>query len=391
MLVKKLVIDKANRQHLMPPDILEFTRTEKSSSLLRRADLVDLASFRWPVSGTEDQLTAAEALTPATRDQIALLKQELATWLTARYQTRLSPEKEIFIGGGVPQLMHQLALAYVDAGEVAFVPSLGIPLYRQAVRLANGEPIGYEISSKSDWMPRFDRLKTRLGRVARLLFINSPHNPTGAELSEKAISELAWLAGKENILIVNDATYAGLAPQQPASILSVAGGIHIAVEVHSFSTLLGLPLLPFGFVVGNRNVINGLKPIAKAMTPPVPAFQVELARQAIRQSPGPELRRLRSMIDRTRGEADIVANLLRLEPVGYPGTPYVWAKINRRIVAVDLARQLYRRHRILIAPGPSFGEHGEEHVRLSLLAGPEAFAQAAERLKKRVLSRRGSA
>jgi aspartate/methionine/tyrosine aminotransferase len=389
MLVKKLVIDKANRQHLMPPDILAFARTDKSSNLLRRADLIDLASFRWPVSCGEDQLAAAQALAPATREQIASLKQELAAWLTARFQTRLSPEKEIFIGGGVSALMHQLALAYVDAGEVAFVPSLGLPLYRQAVRLANGEPVGYEISSKSDWLPRFDRLKTRLGRVARLLFVNSPHDPTGAELSEKAMAELAWLAGKENVLIVNDATYAGLAPHQPASILSVSGGTHIGVEVHSFSTLFGLPLLPFGFVVGNRDVINGLKPIARAMTPPVPAFQVDMAMQAIRQSPKPELHRLRSMIDRTRGEAEHVLNQLQLDPVGYAGAPYVWAKISKRTVSVDLARQLYRRHRILVAPGPSFGEHGEGYIRLCLLAGPEAFAQAAERLKKRGLRRKG--
>ncbi len=53
---------------------------------------------------------------------------------------------------------------------------------------------------KNNWRPDFERINTRMGRVARLLFLNSPHNPTGAELSEKELANLVWLAGKENTL-----------------------------------------------------------------------------------------------------------------------------------------------------------------------------------------------
>jgi aspartate/methionine/tyrosine aminotransferase len=44
---------------------------------------------------------------------------------------------------------------------------------------------------------------------------------------------------------------------------------------------------------------------------------------------------------------------------------------------------LYRRFRILVAPGNVFGEAGQEYVRLSLTVEPSAVTEAAARLKKR--------
>jgi aspartate/methionine/tyrosine aminotransferase len=390
MLIKKVLIDKANRLYQLPPDIMAFAESDRQRAFHRRADLIDLASFRWPVEFDEDQLPNREGLLPADRERTNQLKEELAAWLARQFGTRTVATREIFVGGSISTLVYQMALAYIDSGDIAFVPSLGIPLYRKVVTACNGEPVSYSISAKNDWMPRFDRLNSRLGRVARLLFLNSPHNPTGAELSEKEMTELAWLAGRENILLVNDAAYAAIPSRQPVSLLSIRGGRKVGVELYSFSYQFGLPPLPFGFAVGSREAVNGLQAAARLIPAPIPRFYVDLALRALRKYPGRHLRHVRSTVTKATAETNHLLDLLKLETAGTSSVPYLWAKIARRGLAVNLARLLFKRYRILVAPGPSFGENGEGYVRFCLTAGADAFAKAAARIRKRkVLTPKG--
>ncbi|MBU0984831.1 MAG: pyridoxal phosphate-dependent aminotransferase [candidate division Zixibacteria bacterium] len=386
-MIKKVLIDRANRLYQMPPDLLTFAGSSEDRTFLRRADLLDLARFTWPLPCTSDHNITPESAMPASSAEIAELKNLVTDWFQNYHQTRISPEKEIFIGGGISSLVFLLSLAFLDRGDVAFVPGLGIPLYRSAVTASNAEPIGYEISAKNSWMPLFDRLSSRLGGVARLLFLNSPHNPTGAEFDEKSFAELIWLAGRENIMLVNDAAYASVASRKPVSLMAVRGGKRVGIELHSFSYSFGLPRLPFGFAVGSRDVISGIEQASRLLPSAIPKYFVDMASRAVRQFPNADLKKVRDQINRTRAAASTFLDKADLELNGYPTTPFAWAGIARRGLSVRMARQLFRRHRTLIIPGASFGETGEGFVRLCLCAGPEKFQQATERLSKRRLVR----
>jgi len=385
--VRRIVIDKADRLYQMPPDVSDFIAPWRKGLLKGRREMTDLASFVWPVGFEPNARFEGDALLPATVRQIASLKEELASWLSRTHGVNIVAEKEILIGGGISSLVYQMALAYVDAGDVAFVPGVGVPLYRACVTACGGEPIPYGISAKSDWTPQSDRLKTRLGRVARLLFLNSPHNPTGSELSVKQMSELAWLAGRQNILVVNDAAYASISTRPPTSLLSVAGGKKIGVEVASFAYQFGLPPLSLGYAAGSREAISGLEKTTRLVHSYIPAFAVELAIEAIRRYPNEHIIEVRNRVARAASEATTLLDLLHLERAGKPSVPYEWAKLERRTPSTNLTRTLLRRFKIAVAPGLSFGENGEGFVRLSLLAGPEAFREAARRIRKSRLIR----
>jgi LL-diaminopimelate aminotransferase len=382
-MVKKVLIDKANRLYQMPPPILAFAEAERQRMKPRREDIIDLGTFVWPVEFDRSRPPDTDSFRPAQDRQLAEMKEELAAWLSKRFQVRLVSDKEIFIGGSMSSMFYQLTMAYVDVGDVAFVPNVGIPLYRWAVTACDGEPIGYAVSSKGDWIPRFDRLNTGLGRVARLLFLNTPHNPTGAVMSEKELAELIWLAGRENILLVNDASHAGLPAAKPPSMLGIKGSKRVSVEIHSFSHLLGLPPMPLGFAVGNRELINGLKRVARTSPAHLPRYYVDLAIEGLRRDPDVSLEGIRDRLKRTREAAQPLLEMLKLEPAGYTDSPFLWAKIDRRTSSTPLARTLLKRYRILSAPGVSFGENGEGYLRFCLLAGEETFKAAAARVEKR--------
>ncbi len=384
MIKRKIVIDKANRLYQIPPEILSLVNTEDKRSLLKKGDLLDLASFTWPVSFPADQACDMTSLQPASSKRIDELKESLAAWLASQHRVKINPQKEIFIGGSIRSTFFSLALAYVDNGDLAFVPEIGIPLYRKVIMACGGEPISYPVSPKNDWVPDFERINTTLGRVARLLFLNTPHNPTGAELSEKEMALLVWTAARENILIINDAAYHGIPARPPVSLLSVPGGKNVGVEAYSFSYLLGLPSLPFGFVAGNREVVSALKLATNLVPTNIPELYVELALQAIRRHPSTELKQLRSRFAQCAAESNNLLEKLSLEKAGSATVPFVWAKIERRHHSRNAARILYRRSRILVAPGTGFGESAQGFLRFSLTAGAEAFAQAASRIKRKM-------
>ncbi len=383
MIVKKLVIDKANRLYQLAPGIRSFVPSEPRRSLVRKTNVLDLSTFTWPVEIVPDELQRQNGMQRASQEKLSKLKEELSGWFHTYHSAKIEPSKEIFIGGGISSLIFAIALGFVDNGDIAFVPELGVPLYRRVTTACGGEPVSYSISTKNDWVPDFERVHTRLGRVARILFLNSPHNPTGAELSEKDMASLVWLAGRENIIVVNDAAFAAVSGRKHASLMSIKGGKRIGVEVYSFAYHFGLPAIPFGFVVGNREIINGVKLAAQMLPSFVPEFYVDLALRAVRQFPNDSLKGVRETITRNSAELLKILDVLRLEKSGFDTVPFMWAKIERRRQASAVAGFLYRLSRLLVLPGTAFGDTGEGFLRFSLTAPPEAYSEAFKRVKKR--------
>ena len=390
MPIRKVVLDKANRLYQLPPTITEFIPSRRKQGLVRRDDLIDLAAFRWPIAFTPEFVAGPQDLAPSSNDQIDHLKDVLGDWLSRTHKVKIVPGKELFIGGGISSLAYLLSLAYIDAGDAAFVPGLGIPTYRAAVTACNGEPIAYTVSVKNDWEPQFDRLTAGLSRAARLLFLNSPHNPTGFEFTEKALTTLAKLAGKLNLLLVNDAAYQSISARTPVSLLDIKDSRKVGIELASFSYQFGLPPLPFGYAVGNREAISGLKRCAQLLPSYLPSYYVDLALDAIRHYPSPALISIREQIHAATAEAGALLDQLHLERSGQPTVPFVWARIDRRTPSTDFAKTLLRRCGVQVAPGLGFGGNGEGFIRFCLLAEPGAFSQAAERVEKnRTIRRKG--
>lgn len=384
MIKKKVVIEKANRLYQMPPDILSMIRVTDKPSLVRKTDQIDLASFDWPIGFDPDLTLSSDELGPASETQLSDLKSALADWMLTTNEIKLKPDKEIFIGAGISSLIFSIGLAYLEAGDIAFVPEVGLPLYRRVVTACGAEPISYPVTQKNGWLPDFDHLSNNLRRVGQILFLNSPHNPTGSELDQKQLTHLITLAARENILIVNDAAYQSVPTRRPLSFLSIAGGKNVGVEVGSFSYLFGLPSLPFGFVAGNREVIAALHLLQGLQPTKIPAYYVNFALTAIRQYPNLPLKELRSKISATESEALLLLDRLSLENVSGGTVPFIWARIERRSQARRAAQILFKRSRLLVAPGTGFGDNGEGYLRFSLTQPAENYTKAKNRIKKRI-------
>jgi len=383
MPVKKVVIEKADRVYQLPPPLFTSLHKERDKTLLKKTDILNFAKFSWSVPTESELVLDAQGLRPAEDSKLQTLKEELSRWFEKHQGVQLRPDKEVYLGSGIRNLILNIGLAFIDRGELVFVPELGYPHYRRTVAACGGDSVNYGVSTKSDWWPDFKNVLSPIGRIARMLFLNSPHNPTGVVLEDKELNQLITIASKENVMIINDAAYQSLNESKTMSFLSAKGGQKTGVEIHSFSYTFGLPSLPFGFVAGHSEIINGLNQISQLSPQPILNFYCDLAIAAIRKFPNESLKKVRRQISSSRAEAVKLIDLLNLEQSGRHSAPFVWAKISGRRRSATAANILYHAGKIVAVPGTEFGESGEGYLRFSLTVPPETYIAARERISRR--------
>jgi hypothetical protein len=389
VLVKRVVVEKANRLYQLPPEVDSLLRLarKRERSHARKGDLIDLATFKWPVS--ELDLAGDRAnFAPANLTELMRLKSLAADWVEKRTGAKVDPDKEVFIGAGISQMSILLSLAFIDHGDVGFVPELGLPLYRRAIAACGGEAVSYGVNGRDSWSIGMDRLNTGLGRVARLMFINSPHNPTGMTVADAELDELVWMAGRSHVALVNDAAYADLCDPRIPSLLSATGARKVGVELYSFAYNLGLPGVPLGFMAGQRDIISGVKQAARLLPPYLPSSLVDAAGRAIAGYPISTLIAARDAVEKARTALLPLLEGLHVQPASAPTIPFVWARVDSRTDANRSVDRFYRRWRIQAIPGTVFGDIGEQYVRFSLTVTPETIEQARARLSRRPARRK---
>jgi histidinol-phosphate aminotransferase len=166
---------------------------------------------------------------------------------------RFSPEQFI-VGNGSDEVMVMIAAAYVEAGDRVVTGAHTFSQYSFAGRLFGGEVIETPMPEG-----RFDiDAIVEAAQTAKLVFVCSPNNPTGAYLTEKEMSRLVEEI-PDSVLLVVDEAYSeyvdaddfGWAERLVASRKNL-------VVLHTFSKIFGLAALRVGYGVGSPEVISNL-------------------------------------------------------------------------------------------------------------------------------------
>ncbi len=383
-MIKKIVLDKADRLYHFPFDLEDFFPKRIRKSIDKRYPTIDLGRFRWPVifdlsAGEPDSSELADA------DDLLELKETLAAWFRSRFGLRIIARKEIHIGQGIRRILFDICQAFVEYGDLVLTPEPGLPFYRRQVIAAGGVPVSYQISEKTEYKPSAKQLSSNLGKTAKIIILNNPHNPTGKLLDGTDLTELVRIASRENIFIVNDAAYCSLSEEKYYSILALPGGVKVGLELFSFPYCFGLPYMPLGFAVGSQDVINGLDTIGKSLGLAIPKGWIRSALKAIREYPSKDLENVKKRIGQSRLEAEHLVEKYGWELVRHKSSPFAWVKIPGRRQSTNLAGTLLKRKGILALPGNAFGDSAEGYFRLSLTAPPEDFRAAGDRLEKRLI------
>jgi succinyldiaminopimelate transaminase len=222
---------------------------------------------------------------------------------------------------------------------------------------------------------------TALGpQTTRLVWVNSPSNPTGRVLPPEHLAKMVLWARERGAVLASDECYIGLGwDTEPVSVLhpDVCGGSFDGLlAVHSVSKRSNLAGYRAGFVTGDPALVAELLEIRKHAGMMMPAPVQAALTAALGDDTHAE--RQRSVYAARRDQLRPA-----LEKAGWTITHseaglYLWA--SRPGHDCWSSVQLLAEAGILVAPGEFYGPAGAQHIRVALTATDERIAAAGRRL-----------
>jgi len=343
--------------------------------------IVDL-SVGTPVDPTpevvrEALVAAADSPGYPTTQGTDRLRRAVVDWFARRRGVPgLSPEQVLPTIGSKELVAFLPALLGLGEGDVVVHPQIAYPTYDVGARLAGAEPFPADATTA-----------VGPGRV-RLVWLNSPSNPTGRVLGVEHLRKVVDWARARGAVVAADECYAELGWAEPwasegvPSLLDprVCGDSHDGLLVlYSASKQSNLAGYRAAFAAGDPALVSRLLEIRKhaGMMMPAPV-QAALA-AALDDDEHVDAQRERYRARREVLLAGCHAAGLTVDPSSEAGL-YLWATLPGQDVDCRAIVAALAERGILVAPGEFYGPAGARHVRIALTASDERIAAAAERL-----------
>jgi succinyldiaminopimelate transaminase len=254
----------------------------------------------------------------------------------------------------------------IGAGDVVVIPSVCYPTYDVGVRLA-----GAEVVRSDDPAAEVDPERVRL------VWLNSPGNPSGRVLPAAKIAETIGWARAAGAVVASDECYLSLGWEPsapPVSALGVAGADGV-LAVHSLSKRSNLAGYRAGFVAGDPELVAALLEVRKhsGLIVPAPVQAAMVAALGDETHVGAQRARYAARREALAGALvgagfridDSAAGLFLWVTDGSP----CWEAVERLATLG-----------ILAVPGEFYGPGGANHVRVALTATDDRIAAAVARL-----------
>ncbi len=310
---------------------------------------------------------------------IEIFREEISGFYKSHFDVNLNPENEILPLMGSKEGIFHISMSFLDKNDKVLIPNPGYPTYSAIANLLGNDIIYYNLTEQNNWLPNLDELsKLDLSNV-KIMWINYPHMPTGANASISFFEELIGFAKTNNILLINDNPYSFILNDNPISLLNIKGAKETCIELNSLSKSFNMAGWRIGFALSNKSFISNLLKVKSNMDSGM-FYPLQVgAISALNQS-NDWLLSLNNIYTTRRKLVWKLADKLGCSYSKSSSGLFVWAKINQKINSIDFIDNLLEKHQIFVTPGSIFGSNGEGYIRLSLCSNEQEIIKAIERL-----------
>jgi alanine-synthesizing transaminase len=391
-------MDEFRRLTRLPAYVFNITGELKAAARKRGEDIIDFGMGN-PDGATPkfivDKLIEAAQRTTTHRYSLSKgiprLRRAITNWYKTRYNVDLDPETEAIVTIGSKEGIAHLCLALLDDQDTVAVPNPSYPIHIFGPVIAGSSVQSIPFDNEPDEYGHklLERLEYELPRMTprpKLLILNFPANPTTQCVDLAFFERIVALCRELGIYIVHDLAYADLVfdGYRAPSILEVPGAKDIAVEFFTLSKSYNMPGWRVAFMVGNKTLVAALGRIKSyfdygTFTP------IQVA--SIAALEGPQ-QCVHEIVENYKSRRDVlVPGLNRIGwHVDLPkATMFVWARIPeqyRSLGSIEFSKKLLAEAKVAVSPGIGFGEHGDTHVRFSLIENEERTRQALRGIKQ---------
>ena len=137
---------------------------------------------------------------------IPLLRERIADKVLALYGASYDPASEITVTSGATEALFAAISAVVGPGDEVIVFEPAFDSYVPVIQLCGGIPVYIQLKFP-DYSVDWDEVRDAISDKTKLIILNFPHNPTGAVLKDKDISNLIHIVEDTSIVIISDEVY----------------------------------------------------------------------------------------------------------------------------------------------------------------------------------------
>lgn len=308
------------------------------------------------------------------------LRSAITNFYQTHYQVTLDSNTEVLpLMGSKEGIMH-ISMAFLNKDDQVLLPNPGYPTYTSVTKLMQAEPIYYELSADNDWQPNFEALEVIDTSRVKIMWVNYPHMPTGADVKVETFDRLIAWAKRKNILLVNDNPYSFVLTQNPQSILSRPGAKEVAVELNSLSKSFNMAGWRVGMLSGNAEIIQAVLKVKSNMDSGMFYGIQQGAINALNVDQS-WFEGLNMVYQKRKNLIKILATKLETQYDSKSVGLFVWAKLPEKTIDSEtFIDKILHEHHIFITPGTIFGSQGEGFIRFSLCVPEATIEDAINRL-----------
>jgi LL-diaminopimelate aminotransferase len=310
------------------------------------------------------------------------LRQAMVDYYRTRFWVTLNVANQVLPLLGSKEGIANMALAWLDPGDLALVPDPGYPTYLASVAMAGASAYCMPLTADNGWLPDLDAIPESAARQARLMWLNYPNNPTGAIAPLSFFEEAVDFCRRYDILLCHDAPYADVCfdGYRAPSLLQVAGASDVAVEFNSLSKSHNMAGWRVGMAVGNATAIAALLQMKSNMDSGIFLAVQDAAVAALTGDQGWLVARNAEYQRRRDALYEVLVNRLGLEVALPAASLYLWPKAPKGYTSAEFADKILMETGVSLTPGSAFGAHGEGYLRISLGQTTDRLMEAVNRL-----------
>ena len=383
----------AERLQKLPPYLFVDLRQKMQAAKARGVDVISLGigdpDIPTPDPVVETLVQAIQNSADPDRHRYGCdnpvddFPQAVLDFYQRRYGVTLS-EDQVAITLGSKDAIVKLALGILNPGDIGIAASPGYPTYNIGHVFASATTYYAPILRENNFYVDFDAIPDEVKRLAKVLWINYPNNPTTATADLDFFERAVEFGRQNSILIAHDNAYSENTYDgyRSPSILQVDGAAEVAVEFFSLSKAFNMTGWRLGFVVGNPIAVNAVKTVKDNIdNGSLRALQFAGAKAlSIADKVTPAI----NVIYQERRDMVVDA----LTGIGWAiekpkATMYIWAPVPPRFNGSSraFATALLEEVGVVVTPGLGYGQWSEGYCRISLTYPNEVIAEAISRIR----------
>lgn len=312
------------------------------------------------------------------------LRKGIAHYLKVRQGLGYDPNGEIVATVGATEALFATFSALLNPGDEVLVPTPTYALYFPLIKFAGAKPICVNVTDNHFRLsaPKLEAmLKQEKGKI-KMLILNYPGNPTGAEYPADDLKALAQVIKKAGIVCISDEIYCELTyGYQHTSMAKFAPGNTIVINGLSKShAMTGWRV---GYAAGPRYLIQLICKLhcymVNSITDAAQAAAAEALLHGLKDS-----FTMRDVYQKRRDYIVKALNDMGLATEMPTGAFYAFPKIPAKYGKHDeqFALDLAHKAKVGVIPGNVFGAGGEGYIRISYATSLDNIREAMRRMKK---------